>query len=79
MKEQILIISKSEIPLKERYNQVWSIVDTKAVDRLLFKNEEFAKLNRRFWEESQLSNTGKMSKVILEQKHLYRLLSVLKV
>ena len=37
MKEEILIISKSEIPLKERYNQVWSIVDTKAVDRLLFK------------------------------------------
>ncbi|TKJ02070.1 alpha/beta hydrolase, partial [Bacillus cereus] len=68
MKEQILIISKSEIPLKERYNQVWSIVDTKAVDRLLFKNEEFAKLNRSLWEESQLSNTGKMSKVIFGTK-----------
>ena len=68
MKEEILIISKSEIPLKERYNQVWSIVDTKAVDRLLFKNEEFAKLNRSLWEESQLSNTGKMSKVIFGTK-----------
>ena len=59
MKEQILKISKSKIALKEKYNQVWSIVDTENVDRLLFKNEEFAKLNRRFWEESQLSNTGR--------------------
>lgn len=32
----------------------------------MFKNEEFAKLNRSLWEESKLNNTGKMSKVILE-------------
>ena len=68
MKEQILKISKSKIALKEKYNQVWSIVDTENVDRLLFKNEEFAKLNRSLWEESQLSNTGKMSKVIFGTK-----------
>ena len=37
MKEQILKISKSKIALKEKYNQVWSIVDTENVDRLLFK------------------------------------------
>lgn len=46
MKEQISIISKSGISLKERNNQVWNIVDTEIVDRLLFKNQEFAKLNR---------------------------------
>ena len=37
MKEQISKISKSEIALKEKYNQVWSIVDTVTIDRLLFK------------------------------------------
>lgn len=68
MKEQISKISKSEIALKEKYNQVWSIVDTVTIDRLLFKNEEFAKLNRSLWKESKLSNTGKMSKVIFETK-----------
>ncbi|HDR6312894.1 TPA: alpha/beta fold hydrolase [Bacillus cereus] len=68
MKEQISKISKSKIPLKERYHQVWNIVDTENVDRLLFKNEEFAKLNRSLWEESKLNNTGKMSKVIFEAK-----------
>ncbi|MGE6536318.1 alpha/beta fold hydrolase [Bacillus luti] len=68
MKEQISKISKSEIALKEKYNQVWSIVDTATIDRLLFKNEEFAKLNRSLWKESQLNNTGKMSKVIFETK-----------
>lgn len=68
MKEQISKISKSEIALKEKYNQVWSIVDTVTIDRLLFKNEEFAKLNRSLWKESKLSNTGKMSIVIFETK-----------
>lgn len=68
MKEQISKISKSKIPLKERYHQVWNIVDTENVDRLLFKNEEFAKLNRSLWEQSKLSNTGKLSKVIFETK-----------
>ncbi|HDR4423195.1 TPA: alpha/beta fold hydrolase [Bacillus cereus] len=78
MKEQILIISKSEISLKEKYNQVWSIVDTETVDRLLFKNEEFAKLNRSLWEESKLNNTGKMSKVIFEAKPALPLIERLK-
>ncbi|KAB2441566.1 alpha/beta fold hydrolase [Bacillus luti] len=68
MKEQISKICKSEIPLKEKYNQIWSIVDTETVDQLLFKNEEFAKLNRNLWKKSQLSNTGKMSKVIFGTK-----------
>ncbi|WP_438825388.1 alpha/beta fold hydrolase [Bacillus sp. JJ927] len=78
MKEKILIISNSEIPLKEKNNQVWSIVDTETVDRLLFKNEEFAKLNRSLWEESKLNNTGKMSKVIFETKSTLPLIERIK-
>ncbi|WP_377865729.1 alpha/beta fold hydrolase [Bacillus sp. R86525] len=74
MKEQISIISKSEISLKERNNQVWNIVDTEIVDRLLFKNQEFAKLNRTLWEENHLSNTGKMSKVIFETQSIVPLI-----
>ncbi|MFB5249359.1 alpha/beta fold hydrolase [Bacillus mycoides] len=74
MKEQISIISKSEISLKEKNNQVWNIVDTEVVDRLLFKNQEFAKLNRSLWEESHLNNTGKMSKVIFETKSIVPLI-----
>ncbi|PEC18904.1 alpha/beta fold hydrolase [Bacillus cereus] len=78
MKEKISIISNSEIPLKEKYNQVWSIVDTETVDRLLFKNEKFAKLNRSLWEESQLNNPGKMSKVIFETKSALPLIECIK-
>lgn len=78
MNEQISIISRSEVPLKEKYNQVWSIVDTEILDRLLFKNEEFAKLNRSLWEESQLNNTGKMSKVIFETKSALPLIERIK-
>ncbi|RWS45277.1 alpha/beta fold hydrolase [Bacillus mycoides] len=78
MNEQISIISKSEVSLKEKYNQVWSVVDTKTIDRLLFKNEEFAKLNRSLWEESQLNNTGKMSKVIFETKSALPLIERIK-
>ncbi|MGE6550441.1 alpha/beta fold hydrolase [Bacillus mycoides] len=74
MKEQISIISKSEISLKEKNNQVWNIVDTEVVDRLLFKNHEFAKLNRSLWEESHLNNTGEMSKVIFETKSIVPLI-----
>ncbi|MBE5109063.1 alpha/beta fold hydrolase [Bacillus thuringiensis] len=78
MNEQISIISRSEVPLKEKYNQVWSVVDTETVDRLLFKNEEFAKLNRSLWEESQLNNTGKMSKVMFETKSALPLIERIK-
>ncbi|WP_129111059.1 alpha/beta hydrolase [Bacillus toyonensis] len=78
MNEQISIISKSEVSLKEKYNQVWSVVDTKTIDRLLFINEEFAKLNRSLWEESKLYNTGKMSKVILETKSALPLIERIK-
>ncbi|WP_283750467.1 alpha/beta fold hydrolase [Bacillus cereus] len=78
IKEQISIISKSEISLKEKNNQVWNIVDTEVVDRLLFKNQEFTKLNRSLWEESHLSNIGKMSKVIFETKSIVPLIERIK-
>ncbi|HDR3886496.1 TPA: alpha/beta hydrolase [Bacillus cereus] len=40
----------------------------------MFKNQEFAELNRSLWEENHLNNTGKMSKVIFETKSIVSLI-----
>ena len=52
------------LSVKELYNQIWSQVDIKTVDQLLFQNQKIARLNRSFWEESQLTNTGLISKTL---------------
>lgn len=59
-------ILEADINLQEKYNKVWSFADHKLVDQLLFENQEIAKLNRRLWEESKLTNTGLMIKVLQE-------------
>lgn len=64
MKQQIQHIQQLPISLKEKYDMVWSIADTKAVDRLLFHNEQYAQHNRSLWEESGLTNTGQMAKAL---------------
>lgn len=46
------------------YEQVWNLVDYQTVDRLLFQNQEKARLNRFLWEESKLRNTGLMMEVL---------------
>jgi proline iminopeptidase len=51
---------KQNIPINFLYDKVWSLVDTKAVDRLLFENQEVVERNRKLWDESQLTNTGLM-------------------
>ncbi len=48
------------LTLEESYDQLWNLVDTKAIDQLLFEDQNIAQKNRRLWEESQLSNTGDM-------------------
>lgn len=48
------------------YNQIWALADEHIVDRLLFENQEMAQLNRRYWEESGLVNSGLMRKGLLK-------------
>jgi proline iminopeptidase len=57
---QVREIAQSNEPLEKRYDRIWSIVDAKTVDRLLFHNQKAAQLNRRLWDESGLRNTGQM-------------------
>ena len=64
MKQQIQHIQQFPISLKEKYDMVWSIVDTITVDRLLFHDEQDAKQNRSLWEESGLTNPGVMAKAL---------------
>ncbi|MFE4764160.1 alpha/beta fold hydrolase [Bacillus mycoides] len=68
IKQCIDALCNSEISLEEKYNQVWQLVDTDTVDRLLFVDEKFAKLNRSLWEESRLINTGIMAKALFENQ-----------
>ncbi len=48
----------------ERWDKIWSIVDSETVDRLLFHDERSARLNRRLWEASGLRNTGEMFRAL---------------
>ncbi|MGG2095079.1 alpha/beta fold hydrolase [Bacillus sp. S13(2024)] len=66
IKQQIQHVQRLPISLKEKYDMVWSIVDTKTVDRLLFHDEKYAKHNRSLWEESGLTNTGLMGKALFQ-------------
>jgi proline iminopeptidase len=55
----------------ERLDRVWQIVDTDTVDRFLFYQPDIARLNRRLWHESGLSNTGDMMRALeLQPPHL---------
>lgn len=64
---KIIEIEKQDKPLEERWNAVWSTVDTATVDRLLFYNQESARLNRKMWDESGLKNTGQMYRALRKQ------------
>ncbi len=50
--------------LKEKWINVWSLVDSDTVDRFLFQNQLIAKRNRKLWQESGLNNTGLMMKAL---------------
>jgi proline iminopeptidase len=65
--KQMNELLKQNLPISSLYDQVWSLVDTKTVDRLLFQNQTIALQNRKLWEESQLTNTGLMARVIMGQ------------
>ncbi|MEY8348050.1 alpha/beta fold hydrolase [Bacillus cereus] len=68
IKQRIDALNHTKISLTEKYNQVWNLVDTATVDRLLFVNQKYAKLNRDLWEESGLVNTGKMAEVLFRSR-----------
>ncbi|WP_260858669.1 alpha/beta fold hydrolase [Fictibacillus phosphorivorans] len=50
--------------LKEKWNKVWSLVDSDTVDSFLFEDKLIAKRNRKLWQESGLINTGLMMKAL---------------
>ncbi|KZE68995.1 hypothetical protein AWM68_01635 [Fictibacillus phosphorivorans] len=52
------------LTLKEKWNNVWALVDSDTVDRFLFQNKLFAEHNRKLWQESGLYNTGLMMKAL---------------
>lgn len=52
---------RSDTPHSE---DVWALADSELVDRFLFEDLKLAKYNRRLWENSGLSNTGKMMKAL---------------
>ncbi|WP_240628486.1 alpha/beta fold hydrolase [Bacillus salacetis] len=48
--------------VEELYKRVWELASTEMVDALLFENQEIARKNRQWWEESKLRNTGLLAK-----------------
>jgi proline iminopeptidase len=63
--KQMNELLKQNLLINSLYEKVWILVDPKTVDRLLFQNQNIAKQNRKLWEESKLTNTGLMAKVIM--------------
>jgi len=53
-------------PLQTKYNKVWNMSSSAIVDKFLFYNPENAQVNRNYWQESKLKNTGLMAKVYLQ-------------
>ena len=60
-------IAQNGESIEARWNNVWSIVDTPTVDRLLFHDQKAARLNRKLWDESALKNTGQMYRALIKQ------------
>lgn len=50
--------------LEEKYIRLWQAADTETVDRLFFENQSLAKEYRRLTQDSKLTNTGHMLKVL---------------
>ena len=69
IKEQINNIINSDKTIEEKYAKIWELADIETIDRLLFRNIELAKMTRKLWEESGLTNSGLMLKALLKQKN----------
>ena len=66
MKNSIENILKDTIPVQQKLSNIWNASNTEMVDKFLFLNLENAKKNRQLWKESNLTNTGLMAKVYME-------------
>jgi proline iminopeptidase len=62
------IVASEGSSVDEIYNRIWNLADKETVDRLLFENQEMARKNRAWWEESKLVNTGLMAKTLQEKQ-----------
>ncbi|WP_371018893.1 alpha/beta fold hydrolase [Pseudalkalibacillus sp. JSM 102089] len=60
------------------YGKLWNGIDGKTVDLLLFENQDIAQLNRKFWEESKLINTGLMLEALTTNPASFPLINRLK-
>lgn len=69
LKKEIKEIINSELNVNEKIDKVWEIVDTETIDKLLFHNREYAKQNRKLWEESGINNTDLMYKALKKQQN----------
>lgn len=58
--DKIEEIVNEDSTIENKYKKVWESVDTETVDRLLFENQNIAKMYRKFVKESNLTNTGLM-------------------
>ncbi|WP_144510086.1 alpha/beta fold hydrolase [Bacillus sp. FJAT-22090] len=52
--------------IETKYNKVWGCVDIDTMDRLLFEDQSVAKMYRQLGQESNLTNTGLMLKILQE-------------
>lgn len=50
--------------IDEAYQVLWNHADTAMVDKLLFQDPSLAAMNRKWWEESDLVNTGLMMRAL---------------
>ncbi|MEW4220337.1 alpha/beta fold hydrolase [Rossellomorea marisflavi] len=50
--------------IEETYQALWDHADTTMVDKLLFQDSSLAAMNRKWWEESGLVNTGLMMRAL---------------
>ncbi|MBH0155222.1 alpha/beta hydrolase [Fictibacillus sp. 5RED26] len=62
--DRIEKLLSQNLTFKEIWQKVWALADSELVDRFLFEDVKLAKYNRRLWENSGLSNTGKMMKAL---------------
>lgn len=76
--ERMETILKENKSIEEKYNEVWSNVDTKTVDQLLFEDQSVAEQNRLLWNKSGLQNTGQMMKALYKNPPQVPLLHRLK-
>ena len=55
-----------DLPIREKYFQIWNMASSSTVNKFLFVSQEAANKTRQLWQESQLPGNGHMVRVIFE-------------